>query len=869
MQVKLSTFQLSAIAMGVFTNCALYAAAFDYDGDGIADVAVRRASTFYWYVKNSGTDNFNSSRQDGIQREKFGLRDSDIPVPADYDGDGITDFAVRRSSNYTWYVLNSSGDNTNSSKNDGIQREVFGQNDEDIPVAADYDGDGIADFAVRRPSNYTWYVKNSSGGNYNSANEDGIQRIVFGQNSEDIPVPGFYDEDNIADFAVYRNSNNTWYVKNSSGTNYNSSRSDAIQRVTIGQDGDIPVPADYDGDGITDFAVRTPSSYTWTIRESSTGETVTKTFGRDEADIPVPADYDGDGKADIAVRRGSNQIFYILNSSDGEIQRISFGAQEDDIPVNAPITEVIAKLNAVLGTDSGSNNTKPVADAGSDQTVELGSTVQLNGSNSSDSDGDSLTYSWSFSSKPSGSDATFSSNTAQNPTFIADVAGVFSLSLVVDDGTTSSDSDSVSITVEDTQMENTPPVANAGANQSVSVGATVTLDGSSSSDADGDSLTYSWEMTSKPASSNASLNGSTSVNPTFVPDISGDYSITLVVNDGTDNSAQDSVTVTASNNDVDITDIEFSNRSGNCAEYVGTYYSNVTDVQRSVEFTGNVEITADDSKCYMTVNEIPNHDFNDTGSFASNVSEQTDSFEIDRSPSFANTATALAMEITNAVTLNGVTVDLLSAACYDVGNEPIGEEKIGCGPDQINNPWRYDPMSSLNSFGTDSHNAHPQPDGTYHYHGDPVAMYDVDCEANNGASPVIGFAADSFPIFGPCFNDNGTVRKAESSFVLKDNGGQRQSVSGYTTPEGGVGNVASNNYDGQFIGDWEYQEGAGDLDECNGMTVDGQYGYYVTDSYPWIMACLKGNVDSTFNEQGDGLQNLLHRHDPSGNYHRH
>ncbi|MDA8782119.1 YHYH protein [Porticoccaceae bacterium] len=40
--------------------------------------------------------------------------------------------------------------------------------------------------------------------------------------------------------------------------------------------------------------------------------------------------------------------------------------------------------------------------------------------------------------------------------------------------------------------------------------------------------------------------------------------------------------------------------------------------------------------------------------------------------------------------------------------------------------------------------------------------------------------------------------------------------------------------------------GLGDLDECNGMQVDGAYGYFITEQYPYIMACLKGQMDATF-----------------------
>ncbi|MDD4748213.1 MAG: DPP IV N-terminal domain-containing protein [Salinivirgaceae bacterium] len=91
--------------------------------------------------------------------------------------------------------------------------------------------------------------------------------------------------------------------------------------------------------------------------------------------------------------------------------------------------------------------------------------------------------------------------------------------------------------------ENTKPVANAGEAQIVNVGDTVELDGSESSDDDGDSLTYSWSITSAPDGSTAALSDSGIVNPTFIPDVVGDYSIQLIVNDGTENSDADTVSV--------------------------------------------------------------------------------------------------------------------------------------------------------------------------------------------------------------------------------------------------------------------------------------------------------------------------------------
>ncbi|MGD1919345.1 MAG: YHYH protein, partial [Pleurocapsa sp.] len=143
------------------------------------------------------------------------------------------------------------------------------------------------------------------------------------------------------------------------------------------------------------------------------------------------------------------------------------------------------------------------------------------------------------------------------------------------------------------------------------------------------------------------------------------------------------------------------------------------------------------------------------------------------------------------------------------------------------------PQSFLN---TDSPHAHTQENGGYHYHGNPKALFDD--SDNSKASPVIGFAADGFPIFGSYFDDNGNIRQVRSSYQLKS--GSRPS--GAENPGG--------TYDGEFDDDYEYVEGFGDLDECNGMTVNGVYGYYVTDSYPYIMGCFSGTPDHSFRKHG-------------------
>jgi RHS repeat-associated protein len=183
-------------------------------------------------------------------------------------------------------------------------------------------------------------------------------------------------------------------------------------------------------------------------------------------------------------------------------------------------------------------NSPPVANAGPNQTLVAGTTVQLNGSSSTDIDGDPLTYSWSLLSTPQGSTATLSSATIVNPTFFADKGGTYVIQLIVNDGTVNGQPSTVTITAQ-----NTPPVANAGPNQTVTTTSTVQLDGSKSTDVDGDPLTYHWSIVSEPQGSTATLSNATLVNPTFITDEKGTYVVQLIVNDGTVNSTPAQVTI--------------------------------------------------------------------------------------------------------------------------------------------------------------------------------------------------------------------------------------------------------------------------------------------------------------------------------------
>ncbi len=175
-----------------------------------------------------------------------------------------------------------------------------------------------------------------------------------------------------------------------------------------------------------------------------------------------------------------------------------------------------------ISTTAGS----PVANAGVAQLVTVGSTVQLDGSKSTDPNGNALTYSWKLTAAPAGSSAAASlspSNTV-NPTFKADLAGPYIAELTVNDGQGNTSTNSVTI-----GTSAAAPTSITGTAISGKVGDTIILDGSKSVSPSGTTLTYSWALISKPSGSTATITNPSSVVASLKIDVTGNYVAQLTV----------------------------------------------------------------------------------------------------------------------------------------------------------------------------------------------------------------------------------------------------------------------------------------------------------------------------------------------------
>lgn len=257
-----------------------------------------------------------------------------------------------------------------------------------------------------------------------------------------------------------------------------------------------------------------------------------------------------------------------------------------------------------------------------------------------------------------------------------------------------------------------------------------------------------------------------------------------------------------------------------------SYYLDSYTIDDS-EYGTSVSVVVDGGTRSIETNSLPDHD---TGEFPNSgnpntISAQELSYEYPVVPTWTGEAQFARAP---GVAVNGIAF------------EPGTAETVTCASGE---QFRIEALQEVYDLGFDVNNAHVQPTGKYHYHGISEVM--ADAYTLDDDLVHVGFAADGYLMY---YSKSG---KYDSSYALgtEPRSGTECVVSG---PGARSADIDGSTPDGAYTSDWVFTEGSGDLDSCNGTTIDGTYAYIITTEFPFVSRCLNGEFTQTRPGEGGG-----------------
>lgn len=205
----------------------------------------------------------------------------DVPLAADFDGDRVADLTVFRRRDPAKFRVRSDGT---------VQVRRLGRA-VDEPLLGDWDGDGTTDIGVRSPLT----------GRFRLKGPDGVRGFRFGHRN-DKPIAGDFVAGGAWEVGVWRPGRAVFRIRRPGQT---------ALRVRLGDANDLPVTGDWNGDGLTDLGVHDQETSTFTLRTVDSDGTVwtaTVQFGS-PGDLPVAGDWDGNGRTDLGTWTPSTAVF--------------------------------------------------------------------------------------------------------------------------------------------------------------------------------------------------------------------------------------------------------------------------------------------------------------------------------------------------------------------------------------------------------------------------------------------------------------------------------------------------------------------------------------------------------------------------------
>jgi hypothetical protein len=157
----------------------------------------------------------------------------------------------------------------------------------------------------------------------------------------------------------------------------------------------------------------------------------------------------------------------------------------------------------------------------------------------------------------------------------------------------------------------------------------------------------------------------------------------------------------------------------------------------------------------------------------------------------------------------------------------------------------YNEGATMDALG----NGHNTSTGAYHYHANPISLYSTSSASH---SPIVGFAYDGYPIYGPfgystATNSSSAIKRIKSSYQLRSITTRTTFSDGTTSSPAGPA-VSGSFPLGMYVEDYYYVSNSGDLDQYNGRFCytpeypTGTYAYFITTddsgnpAFPYIFA---------------------------------
>ena len=246
----------------------------------LASIGVYRPSNNTFYLRNN-----NSSGTPDLSVANVGATTNDIPIAGNWLGTGTTTIGYYRPSTSTFYLKDS---NTTGQAAIVIPFGSAG----DVPVVGDWTGGSFTQIGTYTPSTQTFHLNSSN--LPSSSDDDGsgptVWNVAFG-NPGDVPVAGDWNGDGITTIGVYRPSEGAFYLRNSN----TAGPADLVINNLGAQAGDVPVVGDWDANGTTGIGYYRPSTgtfYLWNTLQSGSAPAYVITYGNN-GDLPIAGDWTG------------------------------------------------------------------------------------------------------------------------------------------------------------------------------------------------------------------------------------------------------------------------------------------------------------------------------------------------------------------------------------------------------------------------------------------------------------------------------------------------------------------------------------------------------------------------------------------------